>query len=40
METLADEDIKNIMIYPVVNVEKYKKILSSIKTIQEEMGSV
>lgn len=38
METLSDDDIKNIMIYPDVNVEKYRKILDSIKTIQEEMG--
>ena len=40
METLADEDIKNIVISAVVNEGKYKKILDSIKTIQEEMGSV
>lgn len=38
METLADEDIKNIVISAVVNEEKYRKILDSIKTIQEEMG--
>lgn len=40
METLADEDIKNIVISAAVNEEKYRKILDSIKTIQEEMGSV
>jgi hypothetical protein len=38
METLADEDIKNIVISAVVNEEKYRKILDSIKTIQEELG--
>jgi type I restriction enzyme M protein len=40
METLADEDIKNIVISAVVNEEKYRKILDSIKTIQEELGQV
>ena len=39
METLSDDDIKNIVISAVVNEGKYKKILDSIKTIQEEMGS-
>jgi type I restriction enzyme M protein len=39
METLSDDDIKNIVISAAVNEEKYRKILDSIKTIQEEMGS-
>jgi type I restriction enzyme M protein len=38
METLSDDDIKNIVISAGVNEEKYRKILDSIKTIQEEMG--
>lgn len=38
METLSDEDIKNIIIESDINEEKYRKILDSIKIIQEEMN--
>lgn len=37
METLSDEDIKNIVIDSNINREKYRKILDCIKIIQEEM---
>jgi type I restriction enzyme M protein len=40
METLSDEDIKNIVIDSDINEEKYRKILDSIKIIQEEMANV
>ena len=39
METLSDDDIKNIVISAAVNEGKYRKILDSIQTIQEEMVS-
>jgi len=37
METLSDEDIKNIVIDSNINHEKYRKILDSIQIIQEEL---
>jgi hypothetical protein len=37
METLSDEDIKNIVIDSDINEDKYRKILDSIKIIQEEL---
>jgi hypothetical protein len=40
METLSDEDIKNIVIDSDINEEKYKKILDSIKIIQEELANI
>ena len=40
METLSDDDIKNIVICTDVAEGKYRKILDSIKTIQEEMAGL
>ena len=40
METLSDEDIKNIVIDSDINEEKYRKILDSIKIIQEELANI
>jgi type I restriction enzyme M protein len=40
METLSDDDIKNIVICTDVAACKYRKILDSIKTIQEEMAGL
>jgi hypothetical protein len=40
METLSDEDIKNIVIDSDINEGKYRKILDSIKIIQEELANV
>lgn len=40
METLSDEDIKNIIINSDINEAKYRKILDSIKIIQEELANV
>jgi len=40
METLSDEDIKNIIINSDINEGKYRKILDSIKIIQEELANV
>jgi hypothetical protein len=40
METLSDDDIKNIIINTDINEEKYRKILDSIKIIQEEMTNI
>jgi hypothetical protein len=37
METLADEDIKNIVIETSVDKDKYKKVLDSIAIIQTEL---
>ena len=40
METLSDEDIKNIVIDSDINEGKYRTILACIKIIQEEMTNV
>ena len=40
METLSDDDIKNIIINIDDNEDKYRKILDSIKIIQEEMTNI
>ena len=40
METLSDEDIKNIIIDSDINEGKYRTILDSIKIIQEELANV
>jgi len=40
METLSDEDIKNIIIDSDINEGKYRKILDSIKIIQEELANI
>jgi type I restriction enzyme M protein len=40
METLSDDDIKNIIINPDINREKYQKILDSIRIIQNELSNI
>jgi type I restriction enzyme M protein len=40
METLSEEDIKNIIIDSNINEGKYRKILDSIKIIQSELANI
>lgn len=40
METLSDDDIKKIIINPVINNDKYQKILDSIRIIQSELANI